>query len=251
MKSVKSLLLLIYFISWQAWALNAEFMTSKEDLIEGDITDGVIRLWPVEQADTISLNSLKGKLLFGGLQLISISQIVPSENNADVLEVKGTYVVRSSKISSRQKINYDNEIVEVIWKQATVSELKEKSNEFIIFNQSTDSKSMFLVGVTAIIALIICFLVFKKLAPRFRQKKQEGYTASHFNNIFQSASTREDFERIYALKEKWIPLLHGVTPAHRDFFKTINQHQYKKRWDNDELLETRTSFDPIRRSFSK
>ena len=61
--------------------------------------------------------------------------------------------------------------------------------------------------------------------------------------------SREDFEEIYILRKEWLKLIKEQAPAYQDFFKTLNQYQYKKEWGSEELREVSDSFDVIRWSF--
>lgn len=73
----------------------------------------------------------------------------------------------------------------------------------------------------------------------------------HYDEMFRSADKRSDFEQIYKEKEKWLPLLAVKALAHLEFLKTLNQHQFKKDWHNDEYADVRASFDIIKRSFEQ
>lgn len=254
MKTAYSLLaaIMIAFSSC-LWAMNAEIVpTHSTPIKEGDIVEAILRIWPVEQPNEAQFRKLEGQTLFQSLMLFKINSIGTSENNADVTEIKATFIVRGQKLSTGQTIEVGSELVPVQWKGPAIQSLSDKGQNFVILNQSTVA-SMFwiIVGVIVLVTAAIIFTFRKRLLELFKRTAHKNeLTPAYFNQLFTAASSREDFERIYSLKQHWVPLLKIQTPAHNDFFKVLNQHQYKKHWGSDELNETKTSFEMIRRSFN-
>lgn len=249
-------LLIILLLAWSfsAWSMNAELSPiSTSSIKEGDVIEAVLRVWPVEEANEAQLRSLEGKNLFTSLYLFKINSITPSINNADVIELNGTFIVKGPSISPSQFIDMGTEAVEVKWKGPAVQALTQKTNDFFILNQSTISNNFWLVVGIISLGLVLIIIPFRKKILGFLKGKTQKpeYNPAYFNQLFTSAGSREDFERIYSLKNYWLPLLKVQTPAHNDFFKVLNQHQYKKHWGADEINETKTSFEMIRRSFSQ
>lgn len=254
MRYANSLLItLLLTLSFSAWSMNAELSpVSTSPIKEGDIIEAVLRVWPVEEANETQLRSLEGKNLFTSLYLFKINSIAPSINNADVIELNGTFIVKGPSISPSQFIDMGTEAVEVKWKGPAIQALTQKTKDFFVLNQSTVSSYFWLiVGIILLVFILTAILFRKKIFGFLRKNQKPEYTPDYFNKLFTSAGSREDFERIYSLKNYWLPLLKVQTPAHNDFFKVLNQHQYKKHWGADEINETKTSFEMIRRSFSQ
>lgn len=252
-KAYSLLVTLLITFSCNLWAMNAElFPTKATQVKEGDIVEATLRIWPLEQSSEEQLKKLEGQTFFQSLFLYKINIIAPSENNADVTEVTGSFIVRGPKITAGQTIEINNEIVSVLWKGPEIQSLASKNKDYFILNQSTVASMLWMIVAAVAVAFAALAFVFRKrIAEFFKKKKNKtNYTPDYFNQLFTNASGREDFERIYALKEYWLPLLKIQTPAHGDFFKVLNQHQYKKHWGSDEINETKTSFEMIRRSFS-
>jgi hypothetical protein len=254
MKTAYSLLISFFLIfSSSLWATNGELIpNSSAPIKEGDIVEAILRVWPVEQANESQFKKLEGQTLFQSLMLFKIISISTSENNADVTEVKALFVIRGQKLTQDQTIEVGTESVSVQWKGPAIQALPAKNKSFIILNQSTvGSFFWIIIGVIVFVLAALIFTFRKRLLELYKKGVSKSeLTPAYFDQLFTTASSREDFERIYSLKQYWIPLLKIQTPAHNDFFKILNQHQYKKHWGSDELSETKTSFEMIRRSFS-
>ena len=244
---------LLFNLAFQvALATNVEMsVNDSEHLVEGDVFESIIRIWPYESSDYSAFKALQGRSLFGAFYVVSVNEINPSENNADLLEIKLTAIVKTTKKENVETLVVNGETLPVMWKGPSVNALKNKTKDYYILNQGT------ILGLHWTVILAICgavaivlFIFRKKLMDLFKRKKMiEEFSPQFFQNVFMSVSTREDFERVYALKDKWLPLLQVQSPAHREFFTILNQHQYKRHWSNDDLSEVKTAFEPIRRSF--
>ena len=66
---------------------------------------------------------------------------------------------------------------------------------------------------------------------------------------FQKPMERIQLEYIYTNRNIWLELIGKKTMAINDFFRVLEEHQYKKLWTDEELEEIKTSFDPIKRIF--
>ena len=253
MMRIISFFALLLSLSFQvALATNVEMSVSdSKELVEGDVFESIIRIWPYESSDYSSFKTLQGRSLFGAFYVASVNEINPSENNADVLEIKLTTIAKSAKKENVETLVVNGETLPVVWKGPSVSALKNKSKDYYILNQGTILGFHWSVVLAICIVIAIVFFIFrKKLMVLFKRKKMiEEFSPQFFQNVFMSVSTREDFERVYALKDKWLPLLQVQSPAHKEFFTILNQHQYKRHWSNDDLSEVKTAFEPIRRSF--
>jgi hypothetical protein len=239
-----------------AEAIQGEFLPSSSiaKLKEGDLIEATLRFWPIENADLSQFKKLDKALLFNSFYLAEISSLAPSQNNADVVELKGIFIVKTAKVQPIFAFKYNDSLIELKIGDVKVQELKDESKDFYILDQSLDASRIWMI-IAGIVALLIILGVVKrksvknflsKLRPDEIKKSKKKYDA-----LFRIADKREDFELIYKDKEKWLPLLAEKTPAHMEFLAILNQHQFKKEWGNEEFADVRSSFEIIRRSFEK
>jgi hypothetical protein len=241
--------------------INGEFKTTDQisEAVEGDVFEGVLRFWPIENADLKQFNSLEKSTLFNAYYLTKILELGTSSNNSDVVELKGLFIVKSFKVEAEQVVKYNLNIIRVSRPTLMVKELKNKNKVYNILNQSSvDSNPfLFLIFTLFILALLIVTIVKRKKGENFffsfrnNAKNTERKLIKHYDEVFRTANKREDFEKIYQDRINWLPLLKVRTGSHDDFFKTLNLIQFKKDWDNENFIEVRSAFDLIRRSFEE
>ncbi len=248
-----SLLIFISIIcTVNAAIINGEMLpVSALTLKEGDVFEGTIRIWPVESTDPLRKYGWEGRTYLNSFLLFQLSSVEPSENNADVLEIRGLFVVKGSEVQPSHNLVVGDVNASVLWKGPAISKISSRGKEYFIENQSVFNRNNWLlIGLLLAGLLVLVFLVGRFISKRKSRKILLEYTPERFDEIFRAAGTREEFERIYSLKNSWISLLKNQTPSHADFMKIMNQHQYKKHWGADELNEVKSSFENIRRSFS-
>ena len=258
MKSLLSLILILLFSTGLAFAqaINSEFIPSQSasHLKEGDLFEATLRFWPIENADFSQFKKMEKSTLFNALYLAQITGLGVSANNADVVELKGIFVVKSAKLDPLYVFKYNNNPIEMRSGDIKVSSLNDASQDFYILDQSLDASYLWkILSGIGLVLLLIAFFQRKKLyelVMRFRLDEKKK-AKKRYDNLFRSASKREDFELLYQEKNLWLNLLENKAPAHVEFLKVLNTYQYKKEWNNEELSEVRSSFDVIRRSFEK
>lgn len=245
-----SLFLLIMSNAWSS-SLEAEFeIDSKiKSLKEGDIVAATLRVWPIEDLDLEEFEKLQSTTMFDSFYLADIESIAPSINNADVIELKASFVVMGKVNPSKLSINYHDQLVHVRFKEVLINQLENKEKQFLIADQETDQNYLLWLSVIILI-LIVTVLYLKRDKLNFLKKKTKQVDEKAiFIKLFSQAKTREEYELLYLEKEKWLKLLPEITPAHHQFFKTLNEHQYKKEWNQTIKSEVEESFEQIRRSF--
>lgn len=220
---------------------------------EGDLIEGTLKVWPLENADTTEFAKYQNGILFNSLQLIQIQSIEPSFNNADVLELKGLFLARAAKYLTNFELNYKGELVQVPAPTLKIAPLEKKAEDYFILDQSLSLShyQIYLIGGLVLILLLVAFIKRKKLIAWASglKKDPKAMAIKHYREKFSLAVTRQDFEDIYARKNDWLPLLQERSLAYEEFFKVMNQHQYKPQWGSEELTEVKNRFDIIRGSF--
>jgi len=253
-------ILIIYFAfmmsSVFAQSLQSEFIPSQSitQVKEGDLLEATIRVWPIENADLTQFKKLEKTVFFNALYLAQVTSLGVSQNNADVVELKGLFIVKSAKVQPSFAFKYNESLIELNSGTLAIAELKNKIQDFYVLDQSLNKSIVWMIVAGILIALIILAVIKRKaiknyligLKPDSVKKARKRY-----DEIFRKAARREDFEAIYRNKEEWMALLVERAPAHFEFLKTLNQHQFKKDWGSIEIEDVKSSFDIIRRSFEK
>lgn len=258
MKVLSILIIYLTMLISSAFAqtIQSEFIPSQSiaQIKEGDLLEATIRVWPIENADLTQFKKLEKTLLFNALYLAQIVSLGASQNNADVVELKGLFVVKTAKPQPFYSFKYNDSVIELRSGALAITELKNKSQDFYILDQSLNKSIIWMIVLGALIVLIILSIVKRKsikefvigLKPDSIKKSKKKY-----DDLFRRADKREDFELIYKDKDIWMGLLTEKAPAHFEFLRTLNQHQFKKEWGNAEYEDVKSSFDIIRRSFEK
>lgn len=252
MKKLFLLILLFSFVNCFASELEAEFSFDQNInvLREGDVVTATLRVWPLENPNKEFFGSLLNKTLFDSFYLAEIVSMESSVNNADVFELKGRFIVASKVNADKLVLNYENNNIHVKYHEVLFRPLDEKNNDFYVLNQS-DGSGIYISIIVVVVGLLVLALFYynrDKLLSFFKKKKVES-KEEFYKNKFLKASSRQDFEWIYANKEEWTKLIETITPAHLEFFNVLNLHQYKRSWSREEEKEVVESFDVIRGSF--
>lgn len=236
--------------------IKSEFKPTQEmsQVKEGDLVEITLKFWPIENADLSQFRKLEKNIFFNAFYLAQIISLELSPNNADVVELRGLFVVKSAKPQTLYVIKYNETPIEMRIEGLKIQELKEKSQNYIVLDQSVNS-SYIIIVVAVILGLILIGVIVKRkhLKDLFLGfKPDSGKKAKkRYDELFRAANKREDFEHIYKEKDLWLKLLETQAPAHNEFFKVINQYQFKKDWSNEDNTIVLAAFDTIRRSFEK
>jgi hypothetical protein len=235
----------------QAQDLEAEFFFDEKisSIKEGDVLVGTLRVWPLENAQKQEFTKVLNTNLFNSFFVSEIISADPSVNNADVFELKAKLVVLNKVEAEKMIFEYNGTSLHVKYHEVLFKPLENKSEEFYVLEQSLDKNwTNLIIGIMAAGILISLFVFKDKIKEKF---KKENPKTQHekYKSVFLNAKTRNDFEKIYKEKDIWLNLLEIHTPEHFDFFKTLNQFQYKKEWTETEFKEVQTAFEIIKESF--
>jgi hypothetical protein len=236
--------------------IQSEFIpaTGISQLQEGDIIEATLRFWPIENADLTQFKKLEKTVLFNALFLAQIERLAPSQNNADVIELKGLFVVKSAKANLSHSFKYNNSSIEMNLGNLAIKASEDKNPDFYIADQSLNSSKIWMIIFGCLSVLVIIAIIKRDAIKNYilgLKADSAKKNKKRYNELFKKADKREDFEILYKQKDHWLALLVEKAPAHIEFLKVLNQHQFKKDWGNEEYAEVRASFDIIRRSFEK
>jgi hypothetical protein len=229
------------------------YLTQESSFVkEGDIVEGVLKIWPIDSADLNEFKTLVGKNLLGHLYVTEIESVAPSENNADVIEVKALFIVNDEKEDVLTQVPYKNQLIPIDPISFKIERLEKKTKDYYILDQSLFKSHLLVILIVIFVGVITIFLGIKRRAilKFIKERKLDPIQVKRnsFNELFAKATTREDFEHLYLVRKEWLSLVE-IVPAYQDFFNVMNQHQYKKNWSNEDLIEVQSSFEIIRGSF--
>lgn len=213
---------------------------------EGDLVELDIKIWPIENADLEVFKKIEDTTLFGALEVSQINTLEISDNNADVVIIKATAVV-VGQATSQAIIHYKDAAISLSLPEYKFVPLNSKQDDFYILDQSISSNTINFWLLVAIAGIGFSYFVYQKKFKKTKVNTSEPKNL--YQELFSNADSRQDFERIYSRKREWLPLLVAETNAHREFYKLMEMHQYRKEWSAEVTLEIKNSFDIIRGSF--
>ncbi|MFA6237320.1 MAG: hypothetical protein WC635_08355 [Bacteriovorax sp.] len=222
-------------------------------LREGDLVQALVKVWPIESADLNEFRQLENMVLANALFVTDIESIEVSLNNADVVEIKLLAIAKPTKENLSSQFVYKGQTIQISTPALHVESSGNAPEDYYIMDQGLLRSSLY---STLLISglLIMALMAFwkrnnlKSLLRKFR-RDPVAVARKKYNEVFLKASTRKDYEEIYALRKDWMNLIKDHAPAYREFFQSMEQHQYKRLWTSEETNEVKNHFEIIRRSF--
>ncbi len=220
---------------------------------EGDIIPARLQIWPVDDQEK-KFNIKVGTYIDDAFYVADIVSQKRSENNADVVQIELLLVLvqvpKNEKLTidlGEGKINVAHGI------KATGTEVKQPA--LVMFNQESEGFglggavwSMIVLGLIvlglALFKLVLMYMV--KTKQEREKEKFKKYWAEKFNNV----EGRSDFEVVYGRKKEWLRLVKLQTPPLVEFFRVMEDVQYKKEWSEDDREIVKETFDNIRGIFN-
>ncbi len=99
--------------------------------------------------------------------------------------------------------------------------------------------------VGMVLALIARKFIVRALSRRRERKRLESLRRS-WEQIFQKANERLDYEDIYLKREEWSELTKSDTSKFEAFCHRIRPHLYKPEWNELEMNDVRTAFGQLK-----
>ena len=228
---------------------------------KGQPFEGRIEFLPKEYVNSQSIQELEGQSLFGSsLYLHKIHELSTSPNNSDVLVLKGLFIPLEGKIFQEKKTQYlelqDKFIpLEVHNFNYVENSIKGEKPQILLQEKPQENswaRELFLAGgLLILITFYFVFCVLRKLYTRRVQKrrdrKEKRKMKRYWEEKFKNAQERQDFEDILKHQSEWANLFKmKETETLQEFSKIIENIQYKKTWQEDEVHLARNSFKNLR-----
>jgi len=216
----------------------------------GDTTRAILLLWPVESGHEKELvASIRENNFLDAFYIVDIIDAKRNENNIDVLEVE-MMITSTKKIASEQlqiwTIDKENIPIEINSIEI-VGDIKPTEDAIVVDIEKNDNRSWFapVVSILGILLLLLIFYGRKKVIAR-RLEREKLKKLNSWKKTFNSAKRRKDYENIYNKRLEWEKYITSDKSLVKNFYQTINKHQYKKTWESFESNDTKESFDKIR-----
>ncbi len=255
----RSLILLLFFVIFITAVraeVNCQIHFVEPKVMLGVPVDAQLIVWPKESVDQEKLASFlaQSNSLVDTFYINSRGKIKISENNSDALVVDLELVlIKLFDPKILPLFSDGSNSCTIEWRNLELINKKVKP-QLTIINQHANplpeerNPWRFLFYFLAIVlTILIAYLLFKWWKKREREKKI-ALRKEYFSTLFANALEREDYERIYKMRDEWIPLLQGElsSTAINEFFRVINDLQYKKEWSPEELAECQQSFKKLK-----
>lgn len=218
-------------------------------LVQGDVVKIKIQIWPVEDYDENSFLKYKNNIFLEHFYVTEI-KASRSENNYDVIILEVDAIVESIMAQGQNFNLVFGNYMTVISIPFEVEKLEGFNGQVVILEQSVEYEAKNIIYVLAIVLFLIAAVLvmhyWQKIISPFNKKKKLINRKIYFQTLFHNANEREHFEEIYSKKSEWLEYIPEKSNAVLVFFKTIEEHQYKKSWNRETVFEVRDSFDKIR-----
>jgi uncharacterized membrane protein len=223
-------------------------------LKEGDILEGVLKVWPLENSNIDEFKKIENTTLAKFFYITEVEKVEPSINNSEVAEAKLLIIVKHSTGKDEQPLTFRDKVVNIIPPQLPMAPSAKASADYYVMNQEIAYSNLMAIIIAILIIMLMVLAYYKRISVRQFYKKlrndSNSILAKRLKDKFANASKREDYEEIYAIRQEWQHLIETPSDSYNNFFKIIEMHQYKKMWSAEELLEVKNSFEPIRGSFA-
>ncbi|TNF32262.1 MAG: hypothetical protein EP319_00090 [Deltaproteobacteria bacterium] len=106
---------------------------------------------------------------------------------------------------------------------------------------------IYIIGIAALFGIYLLTRMYLRKKRQDQEKaKIQNYWATRFNTV----EKRQDFEIVYGRKREWLRLVKLQTPPIVEFFRVMEDVQYKKQWNSDDEEVVKETFENIRGIFN-
>ncbi len=249
-------LLTVFFISMSSFSSELVFSVDKEAKVL--IGDSLLVNWELNLTDIklqffdIFMAEFKSNTLNQSLYLSNIRTL-----SKDKKSIKGlallTLVGGLDLEKTEAKIGADSVPIKfqnIKFELQQIEQIKGFSVIEEILKTNRNGKYLYLVGLYLILFLLfsIPYIRFvlsnkrrleKRLADELRQKDE-------IKKLLTRAEGRDDIEKIYKLRRKWINLFDLNKNDFENFFLEINRCQYKKSWSSQDETKVKEELQRIK-----
>lgn len=221
-----------------------------QNIKQGDLVNISMQLWPVENYDVAEFDKLKNQVTLSHFYVVTV-EAKRSENNYDVILLNLSTIAESSAERGKSLDFRFGEYSTSFSLPFEIKPLESFDGSFVILNQAVDfaGKNLLTVVVSLLVIIVVLVLIVKyrkRVINYFNKNVNDQKKKSHFQTLFHSAKERHHFEEIYKNKEQWLGYFPEKNHALLNFYKVMEEHQYKRQLSKEDLFEIKEAFDKIR-----
>lgn len=257
-------LFLIVSVTGHAQNMSAKFTFRDKEtntILPGDIFEGLIQIMPHDGVNLERYKNMVGKNFIEYFYTVSIDRVELNPNNADVLDIYGSFVAKGHFPPKEFYIwNLGSENLPVEIQGISVLDEKKqdlKDQKYIIANQDFSgffeiywsALALLLLIVGAVIIFLYKYIRRSQLKKKAKQEKKQ--LVEKWHETFVLSTRRHEYEQIYQARAEWLDILGNTSPDIENFFNILQRYQYMKEWSDLEESEVKSAFDLIRKVFGQ
>lgn len=256
-KRLTALILVVLIFNVQGFSgeRKAVFSSLDAEMIhEGDVFRGRIQIWPVGHTESEKFNLEEGKPFLKKFVTVKTNSAYRSENNADVMFLEGLFVLLKND-GEEGTLTWDIQEERVLVDlEFEISKTKVNQKELLLFPQDEDPFATSPLIHTVLLlfglfAAVTSLKLWRRSAFKRKREKEILKFKKFWGDKFESAGGRDEFEAVYSRKNEWLRLVNVQTPPIVEFFRTMEEVQYKKEWNKEEKESVSEAFEHIRSIF--
>ncbi len=138
-----------------------------------------------------------------------------------------------------------------------ITSAKELPKDFIIQDQKEgwrrfiNTTNLYIVLSILLIFSYPLFRILRKIYLKNKNAKKRALKKEYWQSFFYAAQERGQFEEIGLRRKDWLPLLRELPTEVQTFFNKLDEHQYKKSLEQDELQELKKTLNGMKDVFDR
>lgn len=250
MKNIFIFFLFLLCFKVLGYDTTAVLTLEKEEVEIGEIVKGRMRVFNIQKMVKEDLKKIEGEPFLEYFRIVKIESLDQNKNNPQVWDINFEIAYTKSvgvtdvHIWSWKALN-----IPVEFKGFKLEKGERIQQKVVVLDTNisdgNELKQILLPGLLFLLAIgaILYFFVFRK----GKQKNEE----ENWKEIFTDINTREEFESIYRLKDKWGKIIPNDTPCKIRFIEALNACQYKREWNDIELHQVQDAYDELKTVIEK
>ncbi len=208
--------------------------------------------------DEFTMGNFEGNYLIE--DVIYLSEVLTNESSdtyssgTAIMTLVGPINEKNTFLKFKEK-NYQIHFEKI---EFELKDIKDTNALIVIEESLTTNRNYYYLYVIFLNLLLFFFLVVPIWIKRRRRKlqlKEELEKTENkkrkYQKMFLDAESRQDIEKLYALRAEWRFFLEGETSEIEELFTSIEKIQYKKEWSNIEENNIKNIFNKLKEEFSK